>query len=682
MVRVGGEMDRGKRKVLMVALVAPSLVLAAFGAVASAPASGPAPATGIGPGAATMSEEEKAIVADPNIGAEHGVVLLWDQERDEKPAEYTRHALHIRAKILSNEGRSLGDVEIPYNMDDGELKTWWAKTILPDGAVQDLPLESLKDQEIERQGGRRVHVLKGAMPGVVPGCVVDYGYVFHAKTHRTLSRWWRFDIQRSWPLREMRYTWKPYEWLAHGFSPTRTQGLNIRVEGFTGNVNVVGLNLPAVPEEPYMPADNAVRAAVSLYYFNKKESHADYWNSEAKKLAGKITAFSNDPKAVKAAIAAMTFPENADLDTKVKIAFEWVNANVKNRYLKTSEEEESIGSQPEEKTPKTAGDVLAAREAAGYEIDQLFVALARGLGAEADLVLATDRTDHYWDRGLMTTDQFDWTLVAVRPPGSPEAQSRLVDVASGLDYGEIPWWVAGTNGLMMTAAGAKEILLPASKAASNVSETKAEIALAPGGTISRARWTHTGAGQQGLLERRSLRRRTPEARKARLDELCGAGADFEVSKAEAPRIDDLGAGFALECEGASPDADAEAGAQETTFRLAGAWFDPVPELSAPVRVHPIVFDYPRIDRSILEIESPEGYAPKGAPAPVKVDGPFGSYSLVATATPTGYHVERSFSLNMQNFPPDRYAGIRKYLSDVRKADRASVEFRRASVASP
>jgi hypothetical protein len=128
--------------------------------------------------------------------------------------------------------------------------------------------------------------------------------------------------------------------------------------------------------------------------------------------------------------------------------------------------------------------------------------------------------------------------------------------------------------------------------------------------------------------------------------------------------------------------DENAGAPELSIRLAGPWFDAVPELSAPARVLPIVFDFPRVDRSIVEIEAPEGYVPKGAPAPVKVEGPFGSYALVATQTAKGYHVERSFSLNMQNFPPDRYAGIRKYLTDVRKADRATVEFRKGPGGAP
>jgi len=90
------------------------------------------------PGARTMSPAEKAMAADPAQGSQHGIILVDESVRDESAGTETNLFRHVRAKIFSNEGRRLGDIEIDHDQERGSLKKWWGYTLLPDGTVQEM----------------------------------------------------------------------------------------------------------------------------------------------------------------------------------------------------------------------------------------------------------------------------------------------------------------------------------------------------------------------------------------------------------------------------------------------------------------------------------------------------------------------------------------------------------------
>src|SRR5438093_1066969 len=106
----------------------------------------------IGPGPSVISEEEKAIQADPANGLQDGVVLVDEGEWTENLGMNSDYTYHFRAKILSNEGRDLANIEMPWNMDESGLYEWWGRTILPDGTVLELPKDQFIQQPLIRMG--------------------------------------------------------------------------------------------------------------------------------------------------------------------------------------------------------------------------------------------------------------------------------------------------------------------------------------------------------------------------------------------------------------------------------------------------------------------------------------------------------------------------------------------------
>jgi hypothetical protein len=625
----------------------------------------------IEPGAKSMSAAEKALSPDAASGSQHGIILIDETERVDL-ARGQEIAHRFRAKVFSSEARGLADVTIPFNSAQGTLGKWWGWTILPDGRVLPLAQEELKEQELVRIRGFRIGVLRGALPGVEPGSVIEYGYTLW---DRRWSRMSRVTLQKDWPVVAFRYRWSPMGIMPAAFRAYRTERLSVKNTKGVASVLVIGKNLPAVRTEPWSPPDNELRAAITLYYYGGEDRLKDYWNLVTDRIRGSARSFAKE-RYIKEALASLSIPADADLPARLRIAYDWLGAHLANTDLLTAEQAEAAAEDEDEHKPgRSIKDLLERMEGSGRQLDFLFIGMARALGAAAEVVLAVDRTDHYLDLALLSDQQIDTTLVAVRAPGDSDDKAVVVDPGSGLPYGQIPWWFSGLKGISSSPKGARDVMLWPSDPRDNVSETTASITFDAAAGNAMVRWSRRGTGQQGLLERHELSPMTPDRRRAWLDQYCG-GDDFEVSRAEAPRLHDATAGLLVECEATLMTASIQADQDVYRFALDGPWFTRLPELTAVTRVHPVVFSFPRVDRTILEIESPGGMSDRSVPDPVTIESPYGHYSLSAKATPAGLRVERVFSLVALGVPQKEYEELRRFLASARRADMTVLEFRR------
>lgn len=314
------------------------------------------------PGALVISEEEKAIVADPNSGAQHGVILLEETERDDSISGMAKTSYHLRAKIISSEARDLANVEIPFEARSGYLTEWWGRTILPDGTVLDLKKADLKRQDVAEVRGLKATVLKAALPGVVPGCVVDYGYVFRDESFR---RFFDVRLQRPWRIQRFRYRWIPVTALGGRYQLRRRTDLSIDVKMEKQSILIEASDLPPVDEEPYMPHTDVVRANVTFYYpWADHTMVADpnlFWDEVAESEEEDLRAFLKKNQAVRETLASMGLRPEAPLEEKLRSAYEWILANISNLSDRTAEEYETAAERDWKKIQNTAEYVLTTR---------------------------------------------------------------------------------------------------------------------------------------------------------------------------------------------------------------------------------------------------------------------------------------------------------------------------------
>jgi hypothetical protein len=446
---------------------------------------------------------------------------------------------------------------------------------------------------------------------------------------------------------------------------------------------VTARDLPATKTEPLMPSLDEVVPSASLYYAVPVVEPGGFWNGVARGHEEKIDKFVRRERRISKLLKSIPFSEKGDLGVGLRGAYDWMSTNLKTRYLTDAEELERLSrGRTARRDRATSRTVLSDGEGTPYQLDLLFLALARRLGAQANLVLVSDRRVRNWNRDLLAAGQFDESLVAIWPSDESERRLILVDAGSGLPYGEIPWWLAETRGMVVTKKGAREIDIKGTGPRSNVSETLVSLWFDAGTGTARARWSRTGTGQQGFAELRSLRRLSVVDRAAALKKLCGAAEEMGVSYADVPDMDDTEERFRLECEAEFLSAAAHEESSDIWLLFVGAWIPEVPRFESLERAYPIVMPFPKIDLVRIEVASPPGFVPVFPPEPIRIEGKWGKYFLQVTKTDEGFMVERAVTFPHQRIEPDVYLDLKEFFSAVHRADATRLRFVRSSDGSP
>ncbi|MCI0655668.1 MAG: hypothetical protein L0170_01175, partial [Acidobacteria bacterium] len=338
--------------------------------------------------------------------------------------------------------------------------------------MQELKENSLREELVPRLEAHKLGILTASLEGAQPGCIVDYGYFIEEAWPQGYQE---IEIQRAVPVRVFRYRWMP-----GGGNGTyhlgATQNLQVSAVRDSRSVLITGKDLPAIVVEPWMPPLRDISARVTLYYRDTADREAVFWDNEAKEISRRAAYFAQ-PEAVRQALALMKVPPGGDLDSRLKFAYDWLTINVRNISQQTSEDIWSRPGKGKQAAPRAMG-LLEKREATTGQLSFFYQGIARALGADAALVLAARTDRQYFDRTLLTTDQIDRILVAVRAPGEPEEALRFVAPGSGLPFGQIPWWNSSSRALVADSKGARSLRMWPSQPRQNFSETRVRVVFA------------------------------------------------------------------------------------------------------------------------------------------------------------------------------------------------------------
>ena len=642
------------------------LAAVALAAFATAAVADPKPRFEIRPGRAEISPEEAAL-AGVDTG-EHAIVLVSETIRKDLTSVEADVHHHFRAKILTAEGRDLANVAIPGVEGYTRLAAWWARVILPDGRVLEVPKEDVQTQPVATAGAFRLVELRASLPGVVPGAILDYGWRLRTVPLDAV----RVELQGPYRVLSLRLGWCPRElpWLAR---ISRAEGRQVTSEQDVNGVWITARDLPAVVEEPLMPPLAEVRTAVHLFYSDPDAAgKGDYWSAIARSSESWVRAF-NKPAVLRDAIRKAGVLEDEPLDAKLRRVYTWLETHVRRSDLLSSEELDAAADEDADATDK-AREVLDAGVGTARQLDWLFLGMARELGAQARLVYVADRRQNYFDPGLRSMDQFAGTVVAVGAPGVPLEGWTLVDAGSGLPYGEVPWRFSGIGAFVATGESAAVVRVPPSRAEANVTTTNGNVRFLERNEAIAATWSRTAVGQAALEPRRDLRGAGAERRRELLRTACGAKDGLDVLVAESPGLEKSSGSFELRCEAETEGGLPTPDAPRYVRSAEGPWLPEFPVLPAGTRIHPVVFRFPLVDEIQIVVEAPEGFIPGTAPPPVSIASRFGEYTRIVSRADRSFEVMRRFRFTALAIPPAEYGAIRAFLGDVRAADRAELPF--------
>jgi len=222
------------------------------------------------------------MTADPKApGAD--AVYFEVQENTDDPLHF--HSFYARIKVLTEKGKDLANVELPYFRGNSKITDIKGRTIQPDGTVVPLvgkPEDLLVAGKGESQVGKMVFTL----PAVQVGSVLEYRYESRYDDNHFSSPQW--EIQRHWFVHQAHYKFTPFKAFLPGLQnatstylvdehgnpvnsliwwPILPPGAQVTHDA-AGHFSVDVADIPPIPNEEWMPPLGSVLYKVLFYYKN------------------------------------------------------------------------------------------------------------------------------------------------------------------------------------------------------------------------------------------------------------------------------------------------------------------------------------------------------------------------------------------------------------------------------
>ena len=282
--------------------------------------------------------DELKMTADPKAPGASAVFLDLQETADDNLNVRTFYA---RIKVLTEKGKEWATVEVRHDTEEA-VSAIKARTIHPDGTI--IPLEGKPaDLLMAKSGDASLKKTVFTMPSVEVGSILEYRYDIDYPEHRVSSPLW--EIQRRIFVHKAHFAFTPFKAFLSGAQNdtgmrvmnSRTgelknnllwtgklpSGVSVKSVGF-GTLTVDVADVPADPEEDWMPPLNSILYRV-FFFYSGPYSSKQFWEEEPKAWSKEVDKFAapSDPireaveKLLRPAIAKSTRPGSSTMRSRL-----------------------------------------------------------------------------------------------------------------------------------------------------------------------------------------------------------------------------------------------------------------------------------------------------------------------------------------------------------------------------
>jgi len=449
--------------------------------------------------------QERAMTSVAFAPGAPAVVLNWHQlvnDRDSYRSEY------VRIKILSEQGKKYGDVEVQHIALLSDVDHIKARTVRPDGTIAPFDGRTF-DKVIVKVGGVRLIAKTFTLPDVQVGSIIEYRYDISTRGHIIYDS--EFTLQRELPVVHEEISLQPYtKGTFRTFFSFRglPAGKKPELHGQTYELELE--DIPPFEEEPFSPPVGTLKPELQFWYTREDVDADAFWKSQSREWADVIEPFIGNSREVReAATAAVTGATTPDEKMRLLYARVQKIRNLSYEPEKTDSESHKL------RDNGSAQDVLRNGYGNLHEINRLFVAMARAAGLEARVVRLCERDDQFLARNIPVGNQLDGEAAVVLA----DSRTYYLDPATPYAmFGTLSWQKTSTSGLMIARNQDKAVWVdtPQTFAKDAVSRRVADLSLDNGvlhGTV-----VITYNGQEALRKRLALRNDDEAAARKSLEE--------------------------------------------------------------------------------------------------------------------------------------------------------------------
>jgi hypothetical protein len=602
--------------------------------------------------------------------------------------EITRDDVHsathyARIKILTEEGKKYANVELSYASaiggfdgiggEDKSVEDIQGRTIHSDGTI--IPFTGKPYvKTIVKTKGEKVQAKVFTLPDVTVGSIIEYRYATRINDHWYEAPDW--IIQGDLYLKTAHYMWYPTGEsledetgaLIHtiSFFPLLPRGPEVTHKG--QNYELTVNDIPPVVEEEYMPPIQNYSFRV---YFNfiAESTGDEYWKNHGKFWSKKVNSFANPNSDLKDATQKIIGGATTQ-DQKLRAIYAAVQKFENTDYTREHEAREDKANGLGK--VNTAGDVFKHERGNSTQLTELFIAMARAAGMQAEAMLVPDRSREVFIPQWLNMDQFDDVIAIVNVDG----KEQFFDPGSRyMPYGHLAWQNSFVKGLRQKGneTGFQDIVGDGFK--NNTVDRVANLNMDATGLItgkidmtyagpSALRWRHTALrGDDESLKhelRSSLEDMLPHTLEVK-DVTISNLADYEQPLKITYTVE--GTVGSWTGKRLVVPADLFLVNHKATF----------PHEKREISVD---FNYPQYIRDALRINFPSNFSVEAAPPKAKYSfKQLAGYAMTVEPTPTSFTTRREYAFGEIYVLPTEYTDLRSFYSQFETNDQQSIVFK-------
>lgn len=626
----------------------------------------------------TPTDEELKMTSDPKSpGAD--AVYLYEEEIDNDPIHY--QSIYERIKILSEKGKDLATVDLPYLRGDWKITDIKGRTIHSDGTI--VPLEGKpEDLMTAKQGDLQLDRKVFTLPSVEVGSIIEYRYEIRYGDGSFSSPSW--DIQKKYYVHKAHYQFTPFKAFMPGnlsqndttmyLTDSRGRvistllwwknlpaGADIKTD-VGGHYTVDVEDIPAAPDEEWMPPIGSYIYRVFFYYM-PPSSASNFWLTEARYWLKDVDHFAEQTGAVHNAVNGLIAPSDSDMD-KAKKLYAAVQAldNTDFSRAKTKSEMKQLHIKEAKRAEATWNQKSGSKE----DIALLYLAMVRAAGLTAYPMKVTNRENRLFDASYMNFDQLEDTLVVLSIGG----KETFLDPGEKMcPFGTLNWRHSESVGIRENSSGLSMSVTPAQTYTNNsITRTGTVTVNARGGVAGSA--TIVMTGQEALRWRQmALENDVSEVKKSfdrDLEEKVPDGVEAHIDHFLGLDDSDSNLVAMVNLQGTTGTATAK------RLLLPGFFFETrarVPFVNQEKRVETVDMHYGDSVTNQITYVLPDGMAVEGAPADANISWPGHAVFVVkSVAEPGKLTIADSVAHGFAMAKPEEYQDLRGFYQKVAATD--------------
>ncbi len=629
------------------------------------------------------ASEELKMTADPKAPDAAAVYFDVEQTTDD---QLHFKSFYARAKVLTEKGKELGTVEIPYERGTFKVSDIKARTIHADGTVIPLvgkPEDLLISKTIAKGGDLKQYNRKVfTLPSVEVGSILEYAYQIHYDDKWVSEPNWR--IQQPYFIHRAHYAFKPLAMYAidvaargvssdfavdkNGKKATFLLWASILPQGGSVKADNLGsyvvdlTDVPAIPREEWTPPLDSLLYNVKFYYKDAND-YADFWQSESKRWSKDVDRFAEPNKAMRFIVSGICASTDSELD-KAKKLYKAVQ-EIDNTDFSRKKSESEL-KQLNLREAKRAEDTWEQKSGSGNDIALLYLAMLRAAGLNASAMKVVNRDRGIFDPSYLDADQLDDMLVILNIGG----KEILLDPGQKMcPFETVHWKHEGATGIRQShdrnfAAGS-----PSGPYTANTLQRTGDVVIDGHGAVTGA-FRLAMTGQQALRWRQAALRNDEEEVKKLFDRwletMVPEGIDAHVQSFAGLDNPDVALYANITAKGTLGAATSK------RLLLPGFFFETRgahPFVDQARRIEPVDMQFGEVVTDQIVYHLPAGFSIESTPQDASI--PWVGYAKLAVrsrADPGQITIARLFSRAFSLVKPEQYQDLRGFYQKVAASD--------------